>query len=70
VRLLAEAGAPVRALVRSPEKAASIQRLGVETVVGAFEQPNTLDAAMAGCDHLFLTAAAASTLSCGHPRLR
>jgi uncharacterized protein YbjT (DUF2867 family) len=48
VRLLAEADAPVRALVRSPEKAASIQRLGV------FEQPDTLDAAMAGCDHLFL----------------
>ena len=54
VRLLAEAGAPVRALVRSPEKAASIQRLGVETAVGDFEQPDTLDAAMAGCDHLFL----------------
>ena len=55
VRLLAEAGAPVRALVRSPEKAASIQRLGVETAaVGDFEQPDTLDAAMAGCDHVFL----------------
>jgi uncharacterized protein YbjT (DUF2867 family) len=54
VRLLVEAGAPVRALVRSPEKAASIQRLGVETAVGDFEQPDTLDAAMAGCDHLFL----------------
>ena len=54
VRLLAEADAPVRALVRSPEKAASIQRLGVETAVGDFEQPDTLDAAMAGCDHLFL----------------
>ena len=54
VRLLAEAGAPVRALVRSPEKAASIQRLGLETAVGDFEQPDTLDAAMAGCDHLFL----------------
>ena len=54
VRLLAEAGAPVRALVRSPEKAASIQRLGVETTLGDFQQPDTLDAAMAGCDHLFL----------------
>jgi nucleoside-diphosphate-sugar epimerase len=32
VRLLAKAGAPVRALVRSPEKAASIQRLGVGTL--------------------------------------
>jgi uncharacterized protein YbjT (DUF2867 family) len=54
VRLLAEAGAPARALVRSPEKAASIHRLGMETVLGDFEQPDTLDAAMAGCDHLFL----------------
>jgi len=54
VRLLAEAGAPVRALVRSPEKAASIKRLGLETALGDFEQPDTLDAAMAGCDHLFL----------------
>jgi uncharacterized protein YbjT (DUF2867 family) len=51
VRLLVEAGAPVRALVRSPEKAASIQRLGVEVAMVAFEQPDTLDAAMAGCDH-------------------
>src|SRR5512132_4463520 len=54
VRLLAEAGAPARALVRSPKKAASIKRLGLETALGDFEQPDTLDAAMAGCDHLFL----------------
>jgi len=54
VRLLAEAGAPARALVRSPEKAASIERLGLEAALGDFEQPDTLDAAMAGCDHLFL----------------
>jgi len=53
VRLLVEVGAPARALVRSPEKAASIQRLGVETALGDFEQPDTLDAAMAGCDHVF-----------------
>jgi NADPH:quinone reductase-like Zn-dependent oxidoreductase len=33
VRLLVEAGAPARTLVRSPEKAASIQRLGVEVAV-------------------------------------
>ena len=28
--------------------------LGLETALGDFEQPDTLDAAMAGCDHLFL----------------
>jgi len=53
-RLPAGAGPPARALVRSPEKAASIERLGLEAALGDFEQPDTLDAAMAGCDHLFL----------------
>jgi uncharacterized protein YbjT (DUF2867 family) len=54
VRLLAEAGTPARALIHSPNKAAPIQRLGLETAVGDFEQPDTLDAAMKGCDQLFL----------------
>ncbi len=54
VRLLAEAGTPARALIHSPDKAAPIERLGLETALGDFEQPDTLDAAMAGCDHLFL----------------
>jgi uncharacterized protein YbjT (DUF2867 family) len=54
VRLLAEAGTPARALVHSPDKAAPIKRLGLEVAVGDFEQPDTLDAAMAGCDQLFL----------------
>jgi uncharacterized protein YbjT (DUF2867 family) len=54
VRLLADRGAPARALVHSPEKAAPIQHLGLETALGDFEQPDTLDAAMKGCDQLFL----------------
>jgi uncharacterized protein YbjT (DUF2867 family) len=54
VRLLAEQGTPARALIHTPDKAAPIQRLGLETAVGDFEQPDTLDAAMAGCDQLFL----------------
>ena len=54
VRLLAEAGTPARALVHSLDKAAPIQRLGLATALGDFGQPDTLDAAMAGCDHLFL----------------
>lgn len=54
VRLLAEAGTPARALIHSPDKAAPIERLGLEVALGDFEQPDTLDAAMAGCDHLFL----------------
>ena len=54
VRLLAEQGTPARVLVHSPDKAAPIKRLGLEVAVGDFEQPDTLDAAMAGCDQLFL----------------
>jgi uncharacterized protein YbjT (DUF2867 family) len=56
VRLLAGQGAPARALVHSPDKATVIQRLGLEVAVGDFEQPDSLDAAMAGCDHLLLLA--------------
>jgi uncharacterized protein YbjT (DUF2867 family) len=54
VRLLAEAGTPARVLIHSPDKAAPILRLGLEIAVGDFEQPDTLDTAMKGCDHLFL----------------
>ena len=54
VRLLADQGAPARALVHSPDKAAPIQRLGLETALGDYEQPDTLDVAMKGCDQLFL----------------
>jgi len=54
VRLLAEQGVPARALVHSPDKAAPIQHLGLETALGDYEQPDTLDAAMKGCDQLFL----------------
>jgi uncharacterized protein YbjT (DUF2867 family) len=54
VRLLAERGTPARALIHSPDKAAPIERLGLEVALGDFDQPDTLDAAMAGCDHLFL----------------
>ena len=54
VRLLAEQGAPARALIHSPDKAAPIQRLGLEVAVGDYEQPDTLDAAMKGCDQLFV----------------
>jgi hypothetical protein len=53
VRLLAEVGAPVRALVRSPEKAASIQRLDVETALGDFEQPDTRTRPWLAATHVF-----------------
>jgi uncharacterized protein YbjT (DUF2867 family) len=54
VRLLAEAGTPARALIHTPDKAAPIERLGLETALGDYEQPDTLDVAIKGCDQLFL----------------
>ena len=54
VRLLSEAGAPLRVLVRSPDAAASFERLGVEPAIGDFEQPDTLDEALRGIHKLFL----------------
>jgi uncharacterized protein YbjT (DUF2867 family) len=61
VRQLAARSTPVRALVRNPEKAASLTRLGVETVLGDLEQPSILDAALDGIRRAFL-------LSPIHPR--
>jgi len=48
VRTLAATGAPVRGLVRNPEKAASLQIEGVEWAKGDLGAPETLDAALAG----------------------
>lgn len=50
VRLLSEAGEPVRAMVRDREKAAAIALPGVEIVEGDFSKPETLDAALQGID--------------------
>ncbi len=61
VKQLAATGAPLRALVRNPEKAAAIRRLGVELVHGDFDKPETLDAALAEAEKVFL-------LSSPHPR--
>lgn len=62
VRLLSAADVAVRVFVRSPEGAASLQAPGVETALGDFDQPETLDAALEGIDRLFL-------LSPADPRL-
>lgn len=55
---LVAAGAPVRAMVRAPEKASSVERDGVEAVVVDFDSPETLEAAMEGVDRAFLVAPA------------
>ena len=51
---LAERGASSRALAHSLAGREVIERFGVEAVEGDFDRPDTLERAMAGCDHLFL----------------
>ena len=54
VRQLAAQGVPVRALVRSREKAAEIAGPTVETVVGDFGRPETLGPALQGVTRALL----------------
>jgi uncharacterized protein YbjT (DUF2867 family) len=51
VRLLADQQQPVRALVRDPSR---LQRSGVDVVIGDFEDPGSLEAAMDGVDTVVL----------------
>ena len=53
-RQLTARGVPVRALVRSPEKAATLAGSGVETMVGDLEQPGSLEAALDGVTRALL----------------
>ena len=54
VKNLVASGEQVRAMVRNPTRADTIQGLGVETVVGDLERPETLDAALRGVERAFL----------------
>jgi uncharacterized protein YbjT (DUF2867 family) len=54
VKQLAEAGVPVRALVRDPQKAGDLAGPNVELVQGDLMDPASLDRAMQGVDKLFL----------------
>ena len=54
VRQLAAQGVPVRALVRSPEKAAALSRPTVQTVVGDFGRPETLGPTLQGVTRALL----------------
>ena len=58
LRQTIEAEAPVRALVRDPEKAKEIQDSGVEIVEGDFANPASLDSAFEGVERLFLLSGA------------
>ncbi|HEX8707107.1 MAG TPA: SDR family oxidoreductase [Pyrinomonadaceae bacterium] len=57
VERLAGAGVPARALVRSREKAARIEQLGLEPFVGDFDAPETLRPALDGVEKVFLLSA-------------
>lgn len=56
-RLATEHGVSVRALVRTPAKAAHLAALGINIFPGDITQPETLLPAMAGCELLFHAAA-------------
>lgn len=57
VRQLTAADVPLRALVRDPLRSSHIRLPGVEIAVGDFSKPETLDAALAGIDRVFLLSA-------------
>jgi uncharacterized protein YbjT (DUF2867 family) len=54
---LAGAGRKVRALVRSPEKAADLGEAGIELVRGDLDDPALLDAALRGVERAFIVTA-------------
>lgn len=53
-RLLHEAGTPFRAMARRLEQVEALRQKGMDAVLGDFDRPDTLSAAMRGCDALFL----------------
>lgn len=54
VKQLSTAGAQVRALVHNPQKASMLKGLNIEVVIGDFNEPETLDAALKDVDKAFL----------------
>lgn len=56
-RLLAERGLPVRAVVRSPEKAAPLTAAGADVIVGDLDDRSTIDRAMQGVSSVILVTA-------------
>jgi uncharacterized protein YbjT (DUF2867 family) len=67
VRRLRELGVPFRAMVRDPVKAAA---LDCDVVTGDFDDPDSLRAAMAGVDRLFLNSAGAVPVQDPQPMIR
>ena len=61
VKQLVTAGAQVRVLIRNPQKASLFEELGVEIVLGDFNEPETLDIALKNIEKALL-------LSTVHPQ--
>jgi uncharacterized protein YbjT (DUF2867 family) len=57
-RLLAQRGAPVRVLVRHPEKVTALAQAGVDVCTGDLEVPATIDTAMRGVTSVVLVSSA------------
>src|SRR5689334_14358501 len=55
---LCSAGAPVRALVRSPERGDDLRGYDCELAVGRYDDRAALDAALRGVDRVFLVSRA------------
>lgn len=53
-KLLKAAGAPFRAMARRQEQVDTFRRQGMDAVLGDFDRPETLAAAMQGCGTVFL----------------
>ncbi len=53
-KLLKAAGAPFRAMARRQEQVDRFRQQGMDAVLGDFDRPETLAAAMQGCDTMFL----------------
>jgi uncharacterized protein YbjT (DUF2867 family) len=54
VKQLRNRGVPVRALVRDRERAADLNRMGLETVLGDLDDPATLAPAVEGVERIYL----------------
>src|SRR2546422_259154 len=57
VKALLQAGAPVRAMVQDPARAADLRQDGAELVVADFDRPHTLVAALSGVERSLLLSA-------------
>jgi uncharacterized protein YbjT (DUF2867 family) len=61
-KLLAQSNIKVRAMCRKEEQLAQFTEMGLEAVIGDFDNPESLKKAMQGCERLFLLTTAPNQL--------